>query len=197
MGAAMMEPDVRADTNYQGFCFRHFEDLLGLSNRLSLGLMLNSHLGDVRENIFAKKGVLDIIKKDKRSEKAERLEESCFVCSKTNWGMNHMSKTFFTMFKDDPNFRPVFEAQEFICMPHYAWIRAKAPEAFKKAELSDFLSSLDHLVGTYAGSLNGDVSEFCDSFDYRNAGKLHSKEMEHVRTSVNRAIYFLTGRSPQ
>ena len=47
---------------------------------------------------------------------------------------------------------------------------------------------------SYAEKLNSDINDFCNSFDYRNAGKLHSAEMEHVRTSVERAVEFLTSR---
>ena len=42
MGAAMMEPDVRMETNRLGFCHTHFNSLLKQNNRLSLGLMLNT-----------------------------------------------------------------------------------------------------------------------------------------------------------
>jgi hypothetical protein len=198
MGAAMMEPDVRMETNKLGFCHRHFMDLLKQSNRLSLGLMLSSYLGDVHKDIFGKKGLLSALKADKRTQKAEKLGETCFVCSKVDWGMNHMVKTFFVMFRDDsataPQFRPLFAAQEFICLPHYAWIREKAPAALGKGALTKFLGALDELVGGYAARLNEDVNGFCNSFDYRNARKLHTPEMEHVRTSVNRSIEFLTGR---
>jgi hypothetical protein len=196
MGAAMMEPDVRQDTNALGFCHRHFVNLLGQKNRLSLGLMLNSHLGVVREQIFGKKGFFRL-EKDKKTEKAAKAQETCFVCAKVAWGMNHMVKTFFTMVSRDEHFKALYKAQEYICMPHYAWVREKAPDFLKKNELSEFLSSLDELVGNYAASLNEDVAGFCDSFDYRNAGKLHTPEYEHIRTSVNRSIEFLTGRSPQ
>ena len=196
MGAAMMESDVRIETNALGFCHRHFCDLLKEGNRLSLGLMLNTHLESVRADIFAKKGFFNVLKKDKRTEKAEKSGETCFICEKTNWGMNHMVKTFFVMFRDDPAFKPMFDKQEFICMPHYAWLRAKAPDFLGKNELPVFLNALDELVAAYASKLNSDVGEFCDSFDYRNAGKLRSPEMEPVRTAVNRSIYFLTGRNP-
>ena len=49
----------------------------------------------------------------------------------------------------------------------------------------------------YIKQLNSDVGEFCDSFDYRNAGKLHREDMEHVRNSIERAIEFLTSRKPE
>ena len=44
MGAAMMEPDIRIVTNQLGFCREHFHKMLGMGNRLSLALMLDSHL---------------------------------------------------------------------------------------------------------------------------------------------------------
>lgn len=47
MGAAMMDPDVRIRTNRLGFCRRHYDDMLSMKNRLSLALMLESHLDEV------------------------------------------------------------------------------------------------------------------------------------------------------
>lgn len=55
MGAAMMEPDVRQDTNRLGFCFTHYQQLMMQNNRLSLGLMLNSHLEELRGNILRRR----------------------------------------------------------------------------------------------------------------------------------------------
>jgi len=187
MGAAMMEPDVRTETNALGFCHRHFLQMLKLNNRLSLGLMLNSHLDQVRGETF---------KKTLLPKKRIAKPQTCFVCSKTDWGMNHMVKTVFVMFRDDVKFKNAFKSQEYICMPHYNWLLSKADE-LNKSERAAFAAALDELVSSYAAALNHDVGEFCDSFDYRNAGKLHDPDMEHVRNSVNRAIAFLTGRNPE
>lgn len=44
MGASMMEPDIRIKTNARGFCRRHYKKMFDLNNRLSLALMLESHL---------------------------------------------------------------------------------------------------------------------------------------------------------
>ena len=52
MGAAMMEPDVRIETNRLGFCHTHFNSLLKQNNRLSLGLMINTYLQSARANVF-------------------------------------------------------------------------------------------------------------------------------------------------
>ena len=44
MGAAMMEPDIRVETNRLGFCKDHYFMMLKRKNRLSIALMLQSHL---------------------------------------------------------------------------------------------------------------------------------------------------------
>ena len=92
----MMEPDVRQDTNRLGFCFTHYQQLMMQNNRLSLGLMLNSHLEELRGNIFEKKGLF--APKDAKAKKAGAIGDTCFVCSKVQWGIDHMLETVFTMF---------------------------------------------------------------------------------------------------
>ena len=46
-GAAMMEPEVRKVTNKKGFCLRHYKMILSRKNRLSVALMLESHLKEM------------------------------------------------------------------------------------------------------------------------------------------------------
>ena len=189
MGAAMMEPDVRIETNRLGFCSTHYNLLLKQNNRLSLALMLNTHMKEKQSDIFSKK----LFSKLKKGDKAP---QTCFVCEKVNWGISHTLETVFNMYVKDAAFKKLFMSQEYVCLPHYDLLMREGREKMSKGDFSDFSKALDTLVGGYMEKLNGDVNEFCNSFDYRNAGKLHSEEMEHVRTSVERAIEFMTGRKP-
>ncbi|MBP1563371.1 MAG: hypothetical protein J6C38_06615 [Oscillospiraceae bacterium] len=194
MGAAMMEPDVREETNELGFCLTHFNMLLKQNNRLSLALMLNTHISQLREEVIDKKD--GMFSKGAKAKKISEMKETCFVCSKVEWGVNHMLETVFTMFKNDESFRKLYSKQEYLCIPHYRKLMTAAQSKLKKDDLKAFCDATDELVGNYAKSLNSDVKEFCDSFDYRNAGKLHNEDMEHVRSSIERAIEFLTSRKP-
>ena len=56
MGAAMMEPDVRIETNRLGFCERHFDMMLANRGRLQLALVLESHIAEINKNIFGNHG---------------------------------------------------------------------------------------------------------------------------------------------
>jgi hypothetical protein len=105
-----------------------------------------------------------------------------------------MLKTVFTLFEKERRFRELFAEQEYFCLPHYNLLAAKSEQMPKNAR-AEFLKALTEKVSEYAKTLNFNVSDFCDSFDYRNAGKLHDPEMEHVRTSPQKAVQFLTGRN--
>ena len=182
MGAAMMEPDVRMETNRLGFCHTHFNSLLKQNNRLSLGLMLNTYLGTLRGEIFENKSIF--FTKGAKAKKCSEIENTCFVCSKVDWGVEHMLETVFTMFREDAKFRNLYSTQKYICIPHYNLIMSHVPSKLPKADQKEFIAATDKLVENYIKELNSDVNEFCNSFDYRNAGKLHSEDMEHVRSSI-------------
>ena len=52
-GAAMMEPDVRIETNRSGFCPKHFDMMLLKRSRLSVALILQTRLAWIDENLEA------------------------------------------------------------------------------------------------------------------------------------------------
>ncbi|MCL2077261.1 MAG: DUF6062 family protein [Oscillospiraceae bacterium] len=189
MGAAMMEPDVREETNKLGFCLTHFSMLAEQGNRLSLGLVLNSHLNVTRQKFLVSHAGLKSLK----GKRTDNLSSTCFVCEKVDWGINHMLKTVFTLFEKDKDFRELFSGQEFFCLPHYHFLAFKSEHISKNARI-EFLKVLNKVVSEYAETLNSNVNDFCDSFDYRNAGRLNTPDMEHISTSPQRAIRFLTGR---
>lgn len=190
MGAAMMEPDVRIETNKLGFCHTHYNMLLQQNNRLSLGLMLSTHLAEKEKELFGSKMPFGIGK----GKKTEQAGTTCFVCEKVNWGINHTLETVFQMYVKDPAFKKLFQRQEFICLPHYKLLLSKGSENMSKGDFAEFKKDLETLTDNYMKQLTADVEQFNQSFDYRNAGSLHNEDMEHVRTSIQRAIKFLTGR---
>ena len=90
LGDAMMEPDVRIETNKVGFCAEHLDKLMHHRGRLQLALMLETHIKSVEDEIFGKNLFNG---NDKKAHKAQKLSESCFICNKMEWGINHMFDT--------------------------------------------------------------------------------------------------------
>lgn len=189
MGAAMMEPDVRIETNRAGFCHTHLSQMMKQKNRLSLALMLQTHLEQTSRELFSRKKLFE--GKNAKKQKLSQINESCFVCEKIDWGMERLMKTFFEMYGNE-DFRKLLNEQEFICLPHYDLLLKIAPSYLKKDMLSGFEKDIGDLTGKYIEALYGDVSHYCTMYDYRNTGK--DADWGNSKDSIERAVKFLTSR---
>lgn len=192
MGAAMMEPDVRIETNRAGFCEAHFGQMLKMKNRLSLALMLQTHLEQTKQSVFARKRLFE--PKNAKQKKLSEINSTCFVCEKVDWGMERLMRTFFEMLSHS-DFKQLFSEQEYVCLPHYDLLMSLAPVYLqKKNELDSFTKQCGELVEKYMTTLYEDVSKYCTMYDYRNTGK--DADWGNSKDSIERAITFLTSRKP-
>lgn len=195
MGAAMMEPDVRIETNKLGFCGEHYSQMKMQKNRLSIALMLQTHLDELRKNEFNKSPLPE--KKNLFSKKEfpdisySKNDSTCFVCSKIDWAMERFMKTFFEMYTHD-DFVKLFNEQEFICLPHYRMLISLSSNFLKKEKLTEFCSDAKKLTEKHITTLYDDVSHYCSMYDYRNTGK--NADWGNSKDSIERAVKFLTTR---
>ena len=168
MGAAMMEPDVRMETNKLGFCKTHFEQMRACKNRLSLALMLQSHLQDMQKHIFTRKKMFE--GKTAKQKKVSAVNNECFVCSKVDWGMSRILVTLFEMYVQQRDFRDLFAQQEMLCLPHYDLLVSMCTENMDKKYQKQFIDACGELTSKYLDTLEADVSHYCKMYDYRNTG---------------------------
>lgn len=190
MGAAMMEPDVRIETNRAGFCHVHFQQMLKQKNRLSLALMLQTHLAAVDQQLFSRKKLFE--PKNARKQKLSQINESCFVCEKVDWGMERLMRTFFEM-SSHSDIKQLLSEQEYICLPHFDLLQSLAPAYLQKQELESFTKLISGLTEKYIASLYEDVSHYCNMYDYRNTGK--DADWGNSKDSIERAVKFLVSRN--
>lgn len=190
MGAAMMEPDIRIKTNEAGFCSHHFERMLGAKNRLSLALMLESHLDHI-----AKQGLDAPALKSGFFKKAagpsQDLAERCFVCEEVDRVLNQMLDTMLHMWEKEESFRQLYAGQPVICLAHNRQLVAKAPSALGK-KAPEFIEVTQNITRGYLDVLRQDVTHFCRMYDYRSKGQ----DWGNSRDAIERAIWFLTTRKP-
>lgn len=186
-GAAMMEPDIRIKTNEKGFCFRHFDMMLKCGTRLSNALILESHLDKLKNELIPKevKGKPD----KKKLASVRAMCKSCFVCEQVDWGMAHMYQTIFSSYANDPEFRALYNDQQFICMEHYCdLLSAAANRGISSKILPDFYQDTAALAGGCLEKLKDDITHFCSMYDYRRKGQ----DWGNSRDSIERSIEFLT-----
>lgn len=184
MGAAMMEPDIRMQTNEKGFCADHYKMMLAKQNRLSLALILESHLAEVK-----KEGYKAINKKAKKPA-LKTVNNTCYVCDTVNDAIETMIKTVLRQYAISNDFKKLFSEQEYICIPHLELLLKMAQKEMPKKEIGKFSENATALSEKYLDVVLGDVSHFCKMFDYRNAGK--NSDWGNSRDSIERAIAFLT-----
>lgn len=188
MGAAMMEPDVRIQTNKKGFCRKHFDMMYAGGNRLGLGLILESHVAEVEKEIFGG-GTLFDAKGEKERKKLGALEHSCYVCDKISGNFDMLLSNALYMWENDEDFRAKFASQKAFCLPHYARLLDAADARLGKKEFPVFFGAARAVMQKYIKSLGEDVSWFCKKFDYR-----YDKEpWYNAKDAVPRAINFLDG----
>lgn len=188
LGASMMEPDVRIQTNEKGFCSAHYSAMFRAQKRLPLALMLESHLDVIakacrtpRVSLKEKTGAV--------AEKYAAYSSRCYVCDRVEFHWSKMFETACLLWEADPDFRKKFAAAESFCMPCYTRLLETARLEISKKRLADFLDAAQEVETGYLDSLRGDISHFCKKFDYR----YQDEPWGNSRDAVERALRFLRG----
>lgn len=203
LGPSLMEPDTRVVTNKTGFCQHHF-GMLNLSdiNRLGLGLILHTHLLDIKDDISSelqntvpnKSGLLkgrNSDYKQKLSTLADKIDSrivSCPVCEKINIAMGHYVDVIFWMFKHDSDFKNLFISKKSYCLPHISLLLREASK-LSQNDAAEFLEVFTSNIINASNELINDVEWFTLKFDYRNS----DKPWGNSKNSLQRAMRFLSG----
>ena len=187
LGASMMEPDIRIKTNEQGFCHRHFGIMLGRRRMLGMGLMLESHLADVKKRLDGP--TLFGNKAKAAMDSLAELESDCYVCSRIKRNLYNMTATAVYLWESDPEFAPKFAKAPYFCLPHYRAMVEYAAAKMNKRVFPEFYKAASAIQEKYITSLTEDVSWYCKKFDYR----YDEEPWYNSKDSVPRAIKFLSG----
>ena len=186
-GAAMMEPDIRIMTNKTGFCTRHYTQMLATSRqRLPICLTISTHLAEVEKKLLASTDSGSL-------KKIAEMEKSCFVCDMIERNLARALDTVYRSYKNEPEFRELFAAQDQICLPHYRRMLEEGKKVVGK-QYKQFAAKANELAVGYCRSLQQDLHGFEDAFDHRNAGKPMA---EQSRDSIERSVEYLTAKGGQ
>jgi hypothetical protein len=197
MGAAMMEPDVRIETNKVGFCREHFDAMLSMKNRLSLALMLESHLDCVAELLDmppsgGKRGLFG-----GRSDSSDggdelaKLSGSCFICERVEKFEAKYFSNLVWLWKNDGNFRCKLQNQPYFCPEHASKILAAGKRELSEKDYGELYGVIMDIEKKHCAELRQQITDFTKHFDHRSAGT----PMGDERYSVENAADFLSGKN--
>ncbi len=188
LGASMMEPDIRIATNAQGFCNKHYGMMLTRRRMLGMGLILESHLAEVKKKVSARALLKD--PSTKSMPLITKLNNDCYVCGRINKNLDAIiSTTVYLYEKDENDFRRKFDKPAYFCLPHYTALIEYASKKMDKKLFREFFDVAQGIEEKYIDTLSGDVSWFCKKFDYR----YEEEPWYNSKDSVARSIKFLTG----
>ena len=195
LGPSMMEPSTRIITNEKGFCPDHFKMLVAQNNSLSLALVLESHLTELKDKMDG--SLLTAIfggKAKNHIKTAKSVSGTCFICERLEPHYKRMIENTVLLYGFDSNFRVKFKAQKYFCLPHYQLLVEHAKKALDKRKYGDFFDDISAIENAYFDKIIKDVSWFCKKFDYR----YNSEPWYDSKDAVDRAIRFLSsGVAPE
>lgn len=171
MGAAVMEPGVRIETNEKGFCRHHAETMLEMPKKLPLLLALETRLITLQKTLA----------KEKTPGKPKAV--SCAVCERVKGQMDHCLENCLWLLKNEPEFLEKFLHSKGVCLHHFYALRARMGRGDKAL----YAAIHEHMTKKLA-ALGEDIHTFTKSFDYRFTPP------EGIGEVPTRAVETLTGK---
>jgi hypothetical protein len=204
MGASLMESDVRILTNEKGFCKAHLSAMYNLqSNRLGLGLMLQTHLADLCRDLNGRLvksipskdgGFITRAKENYKKNLNQMADEiakrvsSCVLCDRLAYTMDRYMDVILWQYFEDPDFRDRFEQTPGFCLPHVAMLLRGAAKYLSRKEASIFMTSLCEAQNRSMDTLRDELLWFTKKFDYKNEKEPWGNSHDAVPRSIRKIV---------
>ena len=204
LGAAMMEPDYRTESNEKGYCNRHFERMYKRPNKLSLALVVETHLQEIRNKLdnyqkeisVIENSKIGLFKKSDVSVTAEKLcsefdkiEKECMICNKINHTMERYCDVLLYMWANDESFREKFKNSKGVCLKHEKMLLSIVNKSLNDKNARAFLKELYEKQKEELEKNQELIHKFVLKFDYR----FHDMELGEAQTAVSDTIEKISG----
>lgn len=202
LGGAMMEPDYRIISNKKGYCNTHYSMMLQKKEKLSLALLLETHMDEIINRIgsFAeellsegKKGLFSK-KRDARSDACDALEElnsSCVICEKLNSTMQRYMGVVFYLWEKEADFRQKLMNSRGFCLEHFTELIRLAKKHLNSKKAHEFIKVVFDIEKTELARMQDEVHKFTLKFDYRSRGEKWGSEADAPRRAVEKLSGYL------
>lgn len=181
LGAAMMEPDTRKETNRKGFCKVHLEKLFNSGNKLPMALMLSTHLAELESKLFKGDG-------KKAAGAYGDARKSCYLCSRMSLFLDRVLDNICYLYSAEESFRTLLAEQEYFCKTHTARLLEMGEKTLPKKERIAFAAAVTGCNKKYMDTLKEDLDWFCKKFDYRYA----KEDWKNSKDAIERCVKYLS-----
>ncbi|MGO9308387.1 MAG: DUF6062 family protein [Spirochaetia bacterium] len=193
----VMEPNVRVQTNRQGFCPAHCRKLYDGENKLGLGLVVHTRLQQILPEISALLDDLDRAaggrrrkdRVDAASARLAALRDSCFICALLREDTERYIATILYLWSRDPEFSAVFRSSRGFCVPHFASVLDRASKSMRADGFRRWLAETIPLMKGSLERLERDLHAFTQLHQADNA----SLGTDAVRSALARTLQKIAG----
>lgn len=203
-GSSYMQNNVREVTDKMGFCRNHYQKMFQYGNTLGNAWILKSHFQNLREELQKKykdykphKAFFPtkIRKASSQNEigifVADRIQ-SCYICNQYSATYERYLETFFMMYQKDLAFRDTIINSKGFCLYHFGHLCEMADYKLSKKEISEFYSSMIHLMDKNLERVQEDISWLIEKFDYRN----QDADWKNSKDAIQRGMQKMAGGYP-
>lgn len=200
LGAAMMEPDYRIVSNEKGYCNRHYSMMLSKKEKLSLALVLETHLKEVRDKIGLLNENMVSLKTEKHplfkkkaengneliAERIQMITDSCVICEKLDSTMERYISVLFYLWEKEEEFRSKLINSKGFCLPHFKALTCGAFKYLGRKKAIEFLEFIYEKEQKELERLQDEVHKFTLKFDYRNTGEKWGSEIDAPKRTLEK-----------
>lgn len=206
-GASYMEADIRDMTDKEGFCQDHLRKMYIYGNALGNAWIMKTlskrHLEEMdkefknfrpgaapRKSFFGKKNSAE----DSANSIVnwiKRRESTCFTCTMIKNTFNAYMKTFFNMYKSDPDFKKKIAETNGFCLDHFKVLCETADQTLSSKDLEEFYNIVLPLMKKNMERTYEDVSWFIEKYNNNPAA-----DDKNYVGSIQRAMQRLRGQDP-
>ncbi len=191
LGASLMEPDAREDTNKNGFCRAHTKMLYEGGNSLGLSLILETHIKEFSKN-FTSNEKTGLFKKPDNKEAIKRIEnavKSCSVCNKLNLQMEAAARNLIYLISKEKDFKEKFFNKGVLCSHHASLVLSLCEKELGAKKGGEVYNEICAMQKAYLEELYNNLHAFVTSFDYRSTNE---KPTEKVKGSLGEAVKYIS-----
>ena len=197
LSSAVMTPEVRVETNRDGFCSHHFSLLAEGGKPQSLALVMDTYYEESK-GIYSKG--FERIQDASSPRKLEKAvssffssvlgrEKGCLICSRMEERLVRYCYTVAALWKEDVEFRKALEESKGFCMHHTEELYRVAKEALSGDDLVQYGKFLFSLLERSLDRVQHD--DWWMTQKYKSENK--DKPWNGCEDAQKRAVYKLIG----
>lgn len=163
LGSAMMEPDIRVETNKMGFCEKHLDLMFASKNKLAFSLLISTRLQYILDHN---------VSKPRKLKGGSPSLCDCYVCNNVIDSRDKMIANFLKLYASgEDGVKTLFDNQKMLCFKHANLLSTLAPKHMPKKSVEPFLKLVSTISTNHAQQLIDDINAFTASYNYQNTSE--------------------------